>query len=175
MKIDLLEKKIAEYKSGKNSAFGDIYDMTSKAVYFRILYVVRDKMYAEDLLHDAYIRAMNHIHSYQEGTDFVSWMSRIGKNLALNFIEKRKREQLTDFEEESFRYGTAETDVPFVFDAARKLLSEDEYEILMLCQVAGYKRREVAKMLDLSINTVTWKNNEALKKLRKYLEKEGGK
>ena len=65
--------------------------------------------------------------------------------------------------------------MPFVFDAARKLLSEDEYEILMLCQVAGYKRREVAKMLDLSINTVTWKNNEALKKLRKYLEKEGGK
>ena len=43
----------------------------------------------------------------------------------------------------------------------------------MLCQVAGYKRREVAAMLQMPVGTVTWKNNEALKKLRKYLEKEG--
>lgn len=42
----------------------------------------------------------------------------------------------------------------------------------MLCQVAGYKRREVAQMLNLPIGTVTWKNNEALKKLKKILEKE---
>ena len=43
----------------------------------------------------------------------------------------------------------------------------------MLCQVAGYKRREVAEMLDMPIGTVTWKNNEALKKLRQHLGGEG--
>ena len=43
----------------------------------------------------------------------------------------------------------------------------------MLCHVAGYKRREVAEMLEMPVGTVTWKNNEALKKLRTYLEKEG--
>lgn len=43
----------------------------------------------------------------------------------------------------------------------------------MLCHVAGYKRREVAEMLGMPIGTVTWKNNEALKKLRAKLEKEG--
>lgn len=43
----------------------------------------------------------------------------------------------------------------------------------MLCQTAGYKRREVAAMLNIPIGTVTWKNNEALKKLRKILEQEG--
>lgn len=42
----------------------------------------------------------------------------------------------------------------------------------MLCHVAGYKRREVAEMLDMPIGTVTWKNNEALKKLRQRLEAE---
>ena len=45
----------------------------------------------------------------------------------------------------------------------------------MLCHVAGYKRREVAEMLGMPISTVTWKNNEALGKLKKYLEKEGAK
>ena len=28
-------------------------------------------------------------------------------------------------------------------------------------------------MLEMPVGTVTWKNNEALKKLKKYLEKEG--
>ena len=42
-----------------------------------------------------------------------------------------------------------------------------------LADYAGAKRREVAAMLQMPVGTVTWKNNEALKKLRKYLEKEG--
>ena len=50
--------------------------------------------------------------------------------------------------------------------------NEDEYQIVMLCQVSGYKRREVASKLNIPIGTVTWKNNEALKKLKQYLEKE---
>ena len=95
MRKDLLEEKIAQYKAGDRRAFDAVYDMTHRAVYFRILYVVRDKMYAEDILHDAYLRAMQNISSYIAGTDFIAWLTRIGKNLALNFLEKKKREELT--------------------------------------------------------------------------------
>lgn len=172
MKKKLLEQKIREYKTGDKRAFDAIYDMTYKAVYFRILYVVRDKMYAEDILHDAYLRAMEHLDSYREDTDFIAWLSRIGKNLALNFLEKKKREVQTDFQEEEYRFSAKEPEPPWLFSLAQKILSEEEYEILMLCQVSGYKRREVADMLSLPIGTVTWKNNEALKKLKKHLEKE---
>ena len=80
----------------------------------------------------------------------------------------------TDFSEQAWKYGAEEKDTPFVFDLAAKVLSEEEYRIVMMCQIAGYKRREVAAMLDMPIGTVTWKNNEALKKLRKALETEGG-
>ena len=79
----------------------------------------------------------------------------------------------TDFSEQAWKYGTHEHELPYIFDLAAKVLAEDEYEILMLCQTAGYKRREVAAMLNIPIGTVTWKNNEALKKLRNILEQEG--
>ena len=62
--------------------------------------------------------------------------------------------------------------MPYIFDVAAKILTDEEYQIVMLCQVSGYKRREVADMLDMPIGTVTWKNNEALKKLKNHLEKE---
>lgn len=169
----LLDKKVAEYQNGDSRAFDYIYENTSKAVYFGILYVVKLKAVAEDLLHDTYVRAMRSLASYQQGTNFVGWLMRIGKNLALNYLDKHKRETLTDFSEESYRYGTTETELPYVFDVARRVLTEEEYQIIMLCQVAGYKRHEVAKLLSMPLNTVTWKNNQALKKLRQILNKEG--
>lgn len=173
MKGDKLEKKVAEFRGGDKRAFDYIYEQTNKSVYFAVLYIVRDRMYAEDILQDAFVRAMNCIEQYHEGTNFTAWIVSIGKSLALNHIKKHSREVSTDFEADAYRYGSSQTELPFIFDVAAKVLSEDEYEILMLCQVSGYKRREVAEMLGIPIGTVTWKNNEALKKLKAHLEKEG--
>lgn len=169
-----LEQKIVELKAGDGRAFDYVYEQTNRSVYFAILYIVRDKAYAEDLLQETYIKAIRAIGAYEENTNFTAWLTRIGKNLALNHVKRAAREVATDFDVEAYRFGTAETEIPFIFDVAAKVLSEEEYEILMLCQVSGYKRREVAQLLQIPIGTVTWKNNEALKKLKKYLVKEGG-
>ncbi len=167
-----LERKIVDLQSGDGSAFDYIYEQTYKTVYFSALYIVRDKGYAEDILQETYLKAMANINSYKVGTNFVAWIVRIAKNLALNHVKRAKRETLTDFVEDEYRYGTTQTTLPFIFEVAMDILDEDEYQILMLCNTAGYKRREVAKLLNMPIPTVTWKNNQALKKLRKYLEKE---
>ena len=172
MNRDKLEKKIAELKSGNKRAFDYIYEHTNRSVYFAILYIVRDKMYAEDILQDTFIRAISALNQYQTGTNFSAWICRIGKSLALNHLKKYRREIPTDFETESYKYGHHETELPYIFDVAAKILSEEEYNILMLCQVSGYKRREVSEMLDIPVGTVTWKNNEALKKLKAHLIKE---
>lgn len=172
MNSEKLERNIRALQEGDLSAFGAVYDATNRTVYFRILYIVKNRQDAEDILQDTYIRAMRAIGSYAPGTNFVAWLSRIGKNLAINFLEKRKREVPTDFDADSRKYGAGEADVPWIFDLAARVLSPEEYEIVMLLQVAGYKRREVAEMLEIPAGTVAWKNSEALKKLRKSLEKE---
>ena len=170
---DKLEKKVELLKNGDTRAFDYIYEQTNRSVYFAIFYIVRDKMHAEDLLQDTYVRAMSIIAQYRRGTNFTAWLRSIGRSLALNHIKRNSREIPTDFEEDAYKYGTSETDLPYIFDIAAKVLDEYEYEIIMLGHVAGYKRREVAEMLEMPVGTVTWKNNEALKKLRTYLEKEG--
>ena len=173
MREDKLERKISELKAGNSRAFDYIYEQTNRSVYFAVLYIVRDRMYAEDILQETYVRAIRSLDSYKAGTNFVGWLTVIGKNLALNHVKRAQREVSTDFDADAHKYGTAETELPYIFDLAAKILAEDEYEILMLCQVSGYKRREVAQMLHIPIGTVTWKNNEALKKLKAYLQKEG--
>lgn len=169
---DKLEKKVLKLKNGDASAFDYIYERTNRSVYFTIFRIVKDKMSAEDVLQDTYMRAISAIEQYREGTNFIGWLCSIGKSLALNRLKKYRREISTDFEAKAYKYGTEEPELPYVFDIASKILSEDEYKIVMLCHVSGYKRREVSDMLGLPVGTVTWKNNEALKKLKSYLEKE---
>ena len=146
---DKLERKIIKLKNGDMSAFDYVYKHTNRSVYFTALYIVRDKMTAEDVLQETFIKAVSSIGQYKSGTNFTAWITSVGRSIALNHIKKRRREILTDFE-------------------------EDEYRIVMMCQVAGYKRREAAELLDMPIGTVTWKFNEAIKKLKQNLEKEEG-
>lgn len=172
MSNEKLEFCVKRFKSGDKESFNYIYDATYKPAYFSVLYVVRNKRVAEDVLHDAYLKAMQNIDKYKDGTNFIAWLCTIARNTAINELKKSKREVLTDFNEASYKYGVAEAEVPYVFEIAAKCLPEDEYKVIMLCQVAGYKRREVAEMLNMPVATVTWKNNKALTTLKEILEKD---
>ncbi len=172
MTQEKLERKVSKLKNGDASAFDYIYEHTNRYVYFAIFYIVKDKMYAEDIMQDTFVRAISSISQYKDGTNFIGWICSIAKSLALNHLKKYRREVDTDFEQDAYKYGSSESELPYIFDVAAKILTDEEYQIVMLCQVSGYKRREVADMLDMPIGTVTWKNNEALKKLKNHLEKE---
>ncbi len=174
MSSEKLERYVSRLKAGDAAAFDHIYELTHRAVYFAVFYILRDKMLAEDVLQETYVRALSSLGQYREHTNFTAWLTTVGKSIALNLLKKRAREVATDFNEDPHSLGTRETELPFIFDLAGKVLSEEEYEIVMLCQVAGYKRREVAEMLGIPLSTVTWKNNEALKKLRAKLDEEDG-
>ena len=167
-----LERKIEKLKKGDLKAFDYVYDYTNRIVYFSILKIMKDKTYAEDILQDTFIRALSCLSQYKKDTNFIGWICILAKSLAINHLKKFSHEINVDFDLETYDDNSRENELPYIFDIATKILSEDEYKIIMLCHVLGYKRREVSLMLDIPIGTVTWKNNEALKKLKQYLEKE---
>ena len=169
------DKLILSLAAGDSQALAELYSLTDSAVYGFALSILKDHHAAEDVMQETYLRALGALERYTAGTNFTAWLVKIAKNIALNHVKKSARESPSDFtdEQEIRKYGGKETELPYIFDVAAKVLAEDEYRIVMLCQVAGYKRREVAEMLDMPIGTVTWKNNEALKKLRQHLGGEG--
>ena len=132
-----LEKKVSALKDGDGSAFDQIYEQTNRSVYFAALYIVHEKMAAEDVMQETYIKAIRSIHLYRPGTNFVAWICSIARNLALNHLRKYSREMSADMESEPYKYGTTDPNIPYIFDIASRVLKEDEYEIVMLCQVAG--------------------------------------
>ena len=138
------------------------------------LSILRDKALAEDVMQTTYMRVLKSIQSYTIGTNASAWIIKIAKNEALNIKKVRMREQSVDGNENLTLFGVSEPDTyGELTDLAKRLLADDEFSILMLVTACGYKRKEIGKMLDMPIPTVTWKYQNALLKLRNALEKEG--
>ncbi len=56
-----------------------------------------------------------------------------------------------------------------VIETAFKVLVDEERQILMLHAVSGLKHREIATVMDMSLNTVLSKYHRAIKKMRSEL------
>jgi len=55
-------------------------------------------------------------------------------------------------------------------EAAMRLLSDKEKEVIDLKLTAGFTFKEIAEMLGMPQGTVSWHYNEAIKKLRRYMQ-----
>ncbi len=169
----MLDKYVKKFLQGDVSSFDKIYELTRKTVYFVAVSILKDRNLAEDVMQTTYLKVIRNIQSYKIGTNAVAWIVKIAKNEAINLKKVRIREELVDEKQNEALFGVKEPDkYGELIDLAKRILDDEEFLILMLVTASGYKRREIAIMLDIPISTVTWKYNNALKKLRDALKKE---
>lgn len=166
-----LDKQMKQLARGDVSAFESIYKKTQKAVYYTALSVLMDRSLAEDVMQTTYLKVIKSASSYRAGTDAVAWIKRICRNEALNLKKKRGHETYIDERENAAMFGTEQTeDYGLLVDLAKRTLPQEEFEILILVAAAGYTRREVAELKNISISTVTYKLNCATGKMIKALQ-----
>lgn len=165
-----LDKLIRKTIDGDKAAFEVIYKKTKNAVYYTALSILRDRGLSEDVMQTTFLKVLKSARSYTPGTNAVAWILRIARNEALNVKRSHGRESSVDSDEHEYMFGTSAPDeYGVLIDIARRTLPDDEFQILMLVAVSGYKRREIAAMLEIPIATVTWKYNKATQALRQAL------
>ena len=165
-----LEAALSSMAQGKVGAMEEFYELSKSQVYGFALSILND---AQDVMHDAYIKAFQAAAIYTPKGTPMAWLLTIVRNLAL--MKLRSRARTTDSGEETIKLFVAEGKIPatedkVVLEAAISELKDDERQIVMLHAVAGFKHREIASVMELSVNTVLSKYNRALKKLRAKLE-----
>lgn len=92
-------------ESGERRWFAQLYQRTRRRVFVACLRRVREPSRAEDLCHDAFVRAFHGFERF-EGTAFCAWVCRIAVNLALNDL--RHREVAARLAPEAVAPGTEE-------------------------------------------------------------------
>lgn len=167
-----IEKSMQLLKNGDTSAFDTIYEETHRMVFYIVYPIVKDYARAEDVTQNVYIKVYEKINLYKENTSAKAWIATIAKNLALNEYKKYKNDVVIDIEKSNNIPEDVNQENTPLIDLASENLAEDEFMVVMLCVCEGYKRREVAKILNLSTSGVTWKLDNALKKLKSLTEGE---
>ncbi|HBT59980.1 MAG TPA: hypothetical protein DEA45_04050 [Acholeplasmataceae bacterium] len=164
-----LSKAMNSLKKGNKDAIEVIYDQTSRLVYYQVYQICHDHNLTEDLMQDVYMKVVNRIDSYQDQQSPKAWILMIARNETLNLIKKRQREVIIEDNKISFIQAEEVEQTPLI-NLAHEVLDEQSFLIVMYCVVENKTRREVGEIFNLSTSGVTFKLNEALTKLRGYLE-----
>lgn len=70
--------------AGDAAAFGVLYDRYFAPVYRYAFLRVRDRMEAEDVTSETFIRALRSLHRYEPRAPFAAWLIRIARNLVID-------------------------------------------------------------------------------------------
>lgn len=165
----LIEDYILEMSNGDTEALAKVYNMTRISVYGFILSILKNKHDAEDVLQDTYIRLYQSSSTYQAKGKPMAYLFIIAKNLCL--MKLRNDKKMVDIEEWDWESIISEqpgvtVEDKIVLNTARKILSNEENQIVMLYTTAGLKHREIADLLQLPLATVISKYHRAIKKLK---------
>jgi len=163
-----INELVKQLQNGDITAFDSIYYQTKNIVYYSIFLILKDNQLSEDIMQDTYLKALSKIHTYKRKAHFKSWLVRIAKNLAINEFNRRKREMLIDLNDQEYILGSVPSTVEneILISQIFTVLSDIEKEIVLLHVVGDLKHREIAKLVNRPLGTITWTYNQAIKKLK---------
>lgn len=129
---------------------------------------------AEDIMIDAFYRIMSKIHSFEGNGSFEGWMKRIVVNECLMELRRRKNQYLTVAIEEMTKPPEVDFVDHLVYEELIRLLDElpQGYRtVFNLYVIEGFKHKEIAEKLGISINTSKSQLILARRKLQALIKK----
>ena len=153
------------------------------------LRMTRNRLDAEDLVQETYIKGWRSFHTFQEGTNLRAWLFRIMTNTYINKYNAQKRKgtevELDDVEElflykrlgsidQSQLSSSAEDQMLDLFtdDEVKNALESlpDDFRMpVLLSDVDGFSYKEIAEMLEIPIGTVMSRLHRGRKAMQKML------
>jgi RNA polymerase sigma-70 factor (ECF subfamily) len=127
---------------------------------------------AEDIAQQTLLKGLTNIEQVRRDEQFGAWISRIAKNLCIDFIRTRKRRQSSLAKRAAISQGKS-GEYPELERALAKL--SEEYRLaLMLYYFDGRATKAVAEALMISEAAAQTRLSRARKQLRRLLETDGG-
>lgn len=160
-------------RKGKAKAQRELYDRYATTMLGVCLRYVKNKAEAEDVLQEGFIKVFKNLKNYNGEGSLAGWIYRIMVNTALNYLRSKKKIQFVEYEGNvPDTSDDSQVEPPFskqqFMDAIHDL--PDGYRtVFNLYVLEGYKHREIADILEISINTSKTQLAKARQMLKKTL------
>ena len=178
---------VKEARTGNHAAFRTLVERYQQKVYAMALSMMRDPDQARDAVQDAFIKAYEHLDTFQGDSSFYTWFYRIAFNLCIDRARRARRFTQVEFDEAlgpeddaAFEMGPQRLG----FDPAQALhdqeirrhvmaaleeLSPNHQTVLVLREVDGLTYKEIAEVMNCSIGTVMSRLFHARKRMQQLL------
>ena len=141
-------------------------------------WLAADRVAAEDLVQETYLKAFKGFSSYQQGTNFRAWIYRILRNTFLTSKAGLGAVSSLDSEDEGRQeIGTSETPESILLASgeqerigrALEALPVHYREIVLLCDVEEMSYQEISQTLGIPMGTVMSRLSRARRAMRSLL------
>ena len=171
---------------GDATAYRGLVEKYQGRLYNMVYGMMRNREDALDVTQEAFVKAYHNLETFRLESSFYTWLYRIGMNLAIDPLRRRKRRPTSEFDENIAARdgdgGIAEAHhianprralerkqlYTRIMDAMEKL-PEDQREVVLLRELEGLSYKEIADVMQIPEGTVMSRLFYARKKLQKLL------
>jgi len=161
-----------------NDTFSELALPILGSLYNFAHWLSRDPTEAEDLVQEAYVKALKGFASFQLGTNFRAWMFRILRNTWLTSKTGLAARMTVPIEEDTPEPADEQTPESVLLDTiarqtvekAIEELPANYREVLLLCDVEEMSYADIAHTLDVPIGTVMSRLSRARKAVKQAVQ-----
>jgi len=163
--------------AGDQKAFERLFLQYKDRVYTIAFTYTENRVIAEEIVQDVFVRVWKNRHKLEEIDVFSSWVYTIARNRALTALQKiaregERREELVSYlptEVSDAEERVENNYMEELLEKALTRLSPQQRTVFVLSRLQGRSRKEVAEMLNLSPATVSVHLTIALRSIRAFL------
>jgi len=153
---------------------------------YRIIYeILQSRENAEDVTSEFFIRLWDRAEQFKPGTGHKGYLAAMARNMAIDFLRKHRREELTamlqdveseaEEEERPGMIGAAKSPADVEGEVVQSMSVEDalallkpgERQVVSMKVLGELTFKEISEIMGIPMGTVTWKYQNAIKKLRR--------
>jgi RNA polymerase sigma-70 factor (ECF subfamily) len=174
-----IETLIAQVALGSQSAFSQLYDVTSGKLLAVCLRVLNERAAAEDAMQDAYIKVWKNASKYQiTGHSPMTWLITIARNTAIDRLRARKPDSnIADYSERLAAPGLSPEQAAVARSEAKRItrcmqeLETDRRAAITGAYLQGQSYKELSDQFDVPLNTMRTWLRRSLAALRECMSK----
>lgn len=170
---------VGKAKAGDEAAFVALYELNQPSVYTYIYYRVGERMTAEDLTAEVFVRLVDKIHTFEAGKrPILAWLYTIASNLITDHYRRNGRTTWLPLTDEVRSNGHSPAYLIQKEQEHRRLvaamaeLTEEQRQVVLLKFVERRTNAETAAILGKTEGAVKALQHRALAALRRVLEQD---
>ena len=154
-----------------------MYDNYSAAIYGIIVRIVRSEEVAQEVMHDAFIKAWKNINSYSaEKGGLYTWLVNISRNTSIDRLRSKeikktgKTDSVADNVYTIDKANSTELSIDGIgLENVLNQLSDELRFVIEQMYFKGYTQIEIAKEFNIPLGTVKTRARTAMRTLRELL------